>query len=130
MPPFEELLERILGGTATHVIALGADLPGAAEVLEAPLAKLACLVTLASHEGPLARRAHVVLPACTWAEAEGTYVNSRGMEQKSEKAIEAKGDSRPAWQLVARLGETLGYATRWSKLKDVRQAMQPGATTS
>src|SRR5882724_9016832 len=33
--PVEELLERILGGSATHVIALGADLPGAAEVLEA-----------------------------------------------------------------------------------------------
>jgi len=71
-----------------------------------------------------------VLPACTWAEAEGTYVNSRRMEQKSEKAIEAKGDSRPAWQLVARLGETLGYATRWKKLKEVRKAMDPSAAAS
>jgi NADH-quinone oxidoreductase subunit G len=123
--PIEDLLEAILAGTSTHVIALGSDLPGAPEVLEAPLAKLATLVTVASHEGPLVRRAHVVLPACTWAESEGTYVNSRGMAQRSERAIDPKGGARPAWQLSALLGESLGYATRWSKLKEVRTAMEP-----
>ena len=128
--PVEELLERILGRTSTHVIALGADLPGAVEVLEAPLSKLAALVTIASHDGPLVRRAHVVLPACTWAEAEGTYVNSRGMAQKSERAIDPKGSARPAWELVASLGEALGYATRWRKLKEVRGAMDPQAAVT
>jgi NADH-quinone oxidoreductase subunit G len=125
--PFEDLLERILGGSTTHVIALGSDLPGAPELLEAPLAKLAALVTIASHDGPLVRRAHAVLPACTWAEAEGTYVNSRGMAQKSERAVPPKGDSRPAWEFVAMLGETLGYATRWKKLKEIRKAMEPAS---
>ncbi len=118
------------GGSSTHVIALGSDLPGAAELLEAPLAKLAALVTIATHDGPLVRRAHVALPACTWAEAEGTYVNSRGMAQKSERAIDPKGASQPAWQLVSLLGESLGYATRWKKLKEVRKAMDPSAAAS
>jgi NADH-quinone oxidoreductase subunit G len=128
--PFEELLERILGGSSTHVVALGADLPGAAELLEAPLAKLAGLVTIASHDGPLVRRAHAVLPACTWAEAEGTFTNSRGMAQKSERAVDPRGDARPAWELVGILGEALGYATRWKKLKDVRKAMEPESAAS
>jgi NADH-quinone oxidoreductase subunit G len=128
--PVQELLERILGGSSTHVIALGSDLPGPAELLEAPLSKLAGLVTIASHDGPLVRRAHVALPACTWAEAEGTYVNSRGMAQKSERAIDPKGASQPAWQLVSLLGEALGYATGWKKLKEVRKAMDPSAVAS
>jgi NADH-quinone oxidoreductase subunit G len=128
--PVQELLERILGGSSTHVIALGSDLPGPAELLEAPLSKLAGLVTIASHDGPLVRRAHVALPACTWAEAEGTYVNSRGMAQTSERAIDPKGASQPAWQLVSLLGEALGYATGWKKLKEVRKAMDPSAVAS
>jgi NADH-quinone oxidoreductase subunit G len=128
--PFEELLERVLGGVTTHVIALGADLPGPPELLEAPIAKLAALVTIASHDGPLTRRAHAFLPACTWAEAEGTYVNSRGMAQRSERAVDPKGASRPAWELVAALGEALGYATRWKKLKEVRKAMEPEAAAT
>jgi NADH-quinone oxidoreductase subunit G len=123
--PFEHLLEALLTGTYTHVIALGSDLPGMPELLEAPLSKLTGLVTVAAHEGPLARLAKVALPACTWAEAEGTYVNSRGMSQKSERAIEPRGGARPAWELLARLGEALGYATHWKKLKEVRKAMEP-----
>jgi NADH-quinone oxidoreductase subunit G len=122
---FDELLESILAGRITHVIALGSDVPGDPSLLEAPLGKLKALVTLASHDGTLARAAHVVLPACAWAEAEGTYVNSRGMAQKSERAYDAKGLSRPAWDLIARVGEVLGYATSWRKLKEVRRAMEP-----
>ena len=123
--PFEQLLEGVLAGTFTHVVALGADLPGQPELIEAPLAKVLALVTIASHDGPLVKRAHVALPACTWAEAEGTFVNSRGMAQRSERAIDPRGEARPAWELVARVGEKLGYATRWKKLKEIRSAMEP-----
>jgi NADH-quinone oxidoreductase subunit G len=86
---------------------------------------LSTLVTVSAHDGPLVRRAHVALPACTWAEAEGTYANSRGMAQRSERAIDPKGQARPAWELVSKLGEMLGYATRWQKVKEVRRAMEP-----
>jgi NADH-quinone oxidoreductase subunit G len=125
--PFDQLLEGVLAGTYTHVLALGADLPGPAELLEAPLGKLAGLVVIASHDGPLVRRSHVALPACTWAEAEGTYVNSRGMAQKSELAVDPRGGARPAWEIVGWVGQRLGYSTSWKKLKDVRRAMDPEA---
>ena len=91
------------------------------------MSRLAALVTIASHDGPLVRKANVALPACTWAEAEGTYVNSRGMAQKSERAIDPHGGARPAWEIVGRVGEALGYATTWKKLKEVRKAMEPEA---
>jgi len=116
---------------ATEIVAIHDSLPPglSADDNEAgwrsALAKLATLVTIASHDGPLARRAHVALPATTWAETEGTYVNSRGMAQKSERAIDPRGSSRPAWDLVAQLGQALGYTLPWKKLKDVRRAMEP-----
>ncbi|HKQ72049.1 MAG TPA: 2Fe-2S iron-sulfur cluster-binding protein [Polyangiaceae bacterium] len=126
--PFDQLLEGLLTGTYTHVIALGTDLPGQPELLEAPLSRAAAIVTMASHDGPFVRRASVALPASTWAETEGTYINSRGMAQRSERAIDPKGESRPAWELVALVGRTLGYATEWKKLKAVRREMEPEAS--
>ncbi len=51
----------------------------------------------------LAQAAAVVLPASSWAEADGTFVNARALSQISEKAIEPQGDSLPAWRLVLAL---------------------------
>jgi NADH-quinone oxidoreductase subunit G len=64
-----------------------------------------------------------VLPACSWAEAEGTYVNKKGLAQKSEKALAPKGDMKPGWLLVAELARALGYAMDWKKKADVAKAM-------
>ena len=65
----------------------------------------------------------MVLPACAWTEAEGTYVNEKGLSQVSEKALRPLGDARPGWQLVGELGRALGFATSWKKLGDLRAAM-------
>ena len=73
---------------------------------------------------------HIALPACTWAEAEGTFVNSRGMSQRTERAVDPKGQSRPAWELASRIGEILGYATQWRKLKELRRAMEPESNSA
>jgi NADH-quinone oxidoreductase subunit G len=123
--PFEHLLETLLLRQCTHVIALGADLPGDPNLLEAPLARLDALITIASHEGPLTRRATVALPACSWAEAEGTYVNGKGMAQRSERAITPKGASRPAFELVFKVAAALGQAMPFASLADLREALDP-----
>ena len=41
--------------------------------------------------------------------------------------LKPRGDARPAWELVARLGRALGYAIDWRKLSDVHAAMAPEA---
>ena len=38
-------------------------------------------------------RGTVVLPASSWAECDGTFVNAKGMAQESEKAIAPQGDA-------------------------------------
>lgn len=121
---FDQMVEGIKLGRFTHVVALGSDI-GDSKLGTEALAQLEALVTISAHEGPLTQMAKVALPACTWAEAEGTYVNFKGLAQRSEKAIEPRGASRPAWEILGLIGQALGYATNWKKLKEVRKAMAP-----
>jgi NADH-quinone oxidoreductase subunit G len=108
-------------GRVTHAIALGADVPSDADILE----KLDGLVVIAAHGGGLTGAAKVLLPAASWAEASGTFVNKNGIPQISKKAIEPQGDSKPAWQIIAELGKALGHDLGLGKLGEVRQKLGP-----
>ncbi|WP_437835324.1 2Fe-2S iron-sulfur cluster-binding protein [Sorangium sp. So ce1153] len=125
--PVAELLQGIASGQYAYVVALGSDLEVDAGEAQRALSRLKGVVTIAAHEGPLATAARVALPACSWAEAEGTYVNRKGLAQRSERGLLPHGDARPAWELIGRLGRTLGYATGWKTLAELRRAMPPGA---
>ena len=116
--PLRDLAQDLAAGAVTHVIALGGEVADAADA--AALAKAQAIVTVAAHPGPLSKGAAVVIPAASWAEQSGTYVNAKGMHQVSEKAIEPQGASRSAWLVFAELGQALGAATTWVKLKDLR----------
>lgn len=52
--------------------------------------------------------ADVVLPAASWAESEGTFVNVEGRIQKYKRLIEPLGDSKPDWWIFCRLAEKMG----------------------
>ena len=119
--PLKALVDEIASGGVTHVLALG----GAATVDGAAL-KRATVVTIASHYGPLTDAATIVLPATSWAEQSGTYVNARGMRQVSEKALEPLGASKPAWMHAADLAAALGYEPSWTKLKQIRTRLAAG----
>ena len=121
--PLGDLLNLLKNGAdkIEYVIALGSH-------VEVDAAELAALkgkrvVTVAAWTGPLEAAAKVALPACSWAEADGTFVNKQGMAQPSERALVARGSALPGWLLVARLGRALGYATPWKKLSELRRAM-------
>ncbi len=117
--PFADLLSAIADGGVRHVIALGGETPGGESDGEA-LKKLDALITIAAHESALTRAAHVVLPATSWAEHSGTYVNAKGLRQVAEKALEPQGTSEPGWRQLAELATALGYEPTWSKLKEIR----------
>ena len=126
--PIAELLEAVDAGEYQYVIALGSELEVDGAQAHQALSKLKGVVTIAAHDGSLARAAHIALPACSWAEVDGTYVNRQGIAQQSERALRPRGDSRPGWELVARLARALGYAMDWKKLADVHRAMAPEAS--
>ena len=75
------------------------------------------LVVCDSFLSPAAQRAHVVLPAATFAEEDGTYTNLERRVQLSSKAITPRGlEARPAWQIISQLAQSMdaqgfGYST-------------------
>ncbi len=54
-----------------------------------------------------AELADVVLPACSFAEKDGTFTNSERRVQRVRPAIPPVGQSRPDWEIVADLGRRI-----------------------
>jgi NADH-quinone oxidoreductase subunit G len=121
--PLADLAEPVVGGQVTALIALGgyADIADATTVGALGRAKL---VDLASNEGPLTDFAEVLLPAASWAEQDGTFVNRQGLEQAFFAGPRPAGDSIPGWEIVVRLAKQLGHPLGWSSFRDVRAAMK------
>ncbi len=116
---FAKLASDVASGAVTHAIALGGATPGD-PAGDADALRPLKLVTIAAQDGALVRAAGVVLPACSWAEAGGSYVNAKGLRQLSEKALEPIGSSRPGWAHLAQLALALGHEPTWGKIKDIR----------
>jgi predicted molibdopterin-dependent oxidoreductase YjgC len=55
-----------------------------------------------------AKLAHVVLPASSWAEKDGTFINAEGITQKLQRVVEAQGQSLPDWQILRNLSLSMG----------------------
>ena len=72
-----------------------------------------------------AKLAHVVLPASSWGEKEGTVVGSTGIPQKVIKCIERTGESVPDWQIFRNLARFMqkdtGLGTLDSLQKEIEQ---------
>jgi NADH-quinone oxidoreductase subunit G len=125
--PLTSLLDAVGAGTITRVLVLGSAATTDVRVLER-----AKVVAVAAHGGPLVDVASVVLPATSWAEQSGGFVNAKGMLQVSEKALEPIGSSRPAWMQFADVAVALGYEPAWGKLRQIRARLagEPTGPTS
>jgi NADH-quinone oxidoreductase subunit G len=108
---------------ATLVVALGSAVTDARDA--DALAKVKRLIALSSHEGPVAGAAKVLLPAATWAEADGSYVNRQGLVQDSDKVIPPQGDSKAAFRWLIELAAALEQPFSFKKLAELRAAMNP-----
>jgi predicted molibdopterin-dependent oxidoreductase YjgC len=52
--------------------------------------------------------ADVILPALTWAETEGTFINVEGRIQKFRRLLDPLGEAKPDWWIFCRLAEKMG----------------------
>ncbi len=66
-----------------------------------------------------ARWADVVLPASSFAEKTGTYVNTERRIQLADAAVPLPGDARCDLDLITELSNRLGLPTTWSGPEDV-----------
>lgn len=55
-----------------------------------------------------ARLADIVLPAASFAEKDGTFVNTERRVQRIHKAIEPIGHAKPDWWITSRIAQRLG----------------------
>lgn len=114
-------------GEVKHLLALGSQ--AESDVVSDALSKVKSVVALSVHQGPISLSANVLLPASSWAEAAGTFVNEDGIAQVSEKAISPRGDSLPAWKLALLLAEKLGKDLGFKKAKEVKAAVSVTASS-
>jgi formate dehydrogenase alpha subunit len=66
-----------------------------------------------------AQGAHVVLPAASTAEKDGTYTNTERRCMRINKAIEPLGKCLPDWQIIGQLSTAMGYPMHYRDAEEI-----------
>ncbi len=80
-----------------------------------------------------AEYAHVVLPATSWGESEGTFTNTDRRIQRVRKAVEPQGEAKEDWEILCELSGRLGYPMKyesseqiWNEVRELAWEMYGG----
>ena len=71
-----------------------------------------------------AELANVVLPASSWAENDGSFLNAEGLRQKIRKVVETTGESLPDWQILRNLGLIMGSNMGAKNFEDLTKEVE------
>ncbi|HET9886696.1 MAG TPA: NADH-quinone oxidoreductase subunit NuoG [bacterium] len=119
----ESASQAVVGGAFETAIVLESDLTRhtSAEAIERFAGRVKHLVVVDSILTPeIAARAEVVLPAGTYAEADGTFVNSEGRAQRFYQVFVPETEIQESWRWIHEAGEAAGQRNGWwSNLDDV-----------
>jgi NADH-quinone oxidoreductase subunit G len=99
------------------VFSLGAD-----EMDFEPFAD-ALKVYIGHHGDRGAHAADIILPGASYAEKDGTYVNTEGRVQFAEKAVFAPGDAREDWTILRALADALKVEVGFNSFAQLQAAM-------
>ncbi len=99
------------------VLSLGAD-----EMDHEPFAD-SLKVYVGHHGDKGAHMADIILPAASYAEKDGTYVNTEGRVQFAEKAVFAPGDAREDWTILRALADALKVEVGFDSFAELQSAM-------
>lgn len=117
-----QILEEARAGTVKAMIVVGENpvgsLPPSAGAREA-LEQLDLLVCQELFLTDTAALAHVVLPACSYAEKDGTFTNTEGHVQAVRRAISPLGESRPDWEILSALSVLMGAPLEYGDAKEI-----------
>ena len=110
-------MKDIVAAKPKVVISLGAD-----EMDFEPFAD-ALKVYVGHHGDKGAHAADIILPGASYAEKDGTYVNTEGRVQFAEKAVFAPGDAREDWTILRALADALGVSVVFNSFAELQAAM-------
>jgi NADH-quinone oxidoreductase subunit G len=127
-PPLEDALAAVRSGNVRTVVVLENDLHRrlpSARVNEL-LRSVEHVIVLDSIATPTTRSATFVLPTGTYAEIDGTFVNSEGRAQRFFRALDPEHSSQESWRWIrdlasASAGRISGCG--WSTLDEVLASM-------
>jgi len=118
-----EILNRCRSGQIRALYVIGenplATLPASMEV-RAALDRLEFLVVQDPFLTDTARLAHVVLPACTHVEKDGTFTNLEGRVLRVRQAMDPLGESLPDWHIMTALANGLGCQWEYESTNDIQ----------
>ena len=100
--------------------------------IQSALEKLEFLVCQELFLTETAQTAHVVLPACSYAEKDGTFTNTEGHIQSVRKAIDLVGESRPDWEVFSALSVMMNDPMEYGDVKEIGKEIHnllPGTRT-
>jgi NADH-quinone oxidoreductase subunit G len=80
-------------------------------------------VYIGHHGDAGARQADLVLPGAAYTEKHGTYVNTEGRVQRSEKAVFPPGEAREDWAILRAVSGLLGNPLPFDDFSQLRAAM-------
>jgi len=83
----------------------------------------AFVVYIGTHGDAGAHRADVILPAATYTEKSGTYVNTEGRVQMTARAIFPPGEAKEDWAIIRALSAVLGQPLPFNSLNQLRAAI-------
>ena len=83
------------------------------------------VVAMSAFKDEVSNYATVMLPISPFSETSGTYINMEGKRQQFGPVAPAKGQSRPAWRLIAALGKLFGFSGfEYESIEKVREALR------
>lgn len=119
-----QILERCRTGQIKALYVIGENplgtLPASMQV-RAALERLDLLVCQDPFLTETARMAHVVLPASTYAEKEGTFTNLEGRVLRVRPALDPVGESLPDWHIMTAIASGLGYPLDYESPNDIQR---------
>jgi NADH-quinone oxidoreductase subunit G len=83
----------------------------------------AFVVYIGSHGDAGAHRADVILPAATYTEKSGTYVNTEGRVQVTSRAVFPPGEAKEDWAIIRALSGAMGKPLPFNSLSQLRAAI-------
>ncbi|MEM0946878.1 MAG: NADH-quinone oxidoreductase subunit NuoG [Pseudomonadota bacterium] len=107
-------LDAALNG-AEVVFALGVD--------EIDMPSGATVIYQGSHGDRGAHRADIILPAASYTEEQGLFVNTEGRPQIALRAGFAPGQAKENWAILRALSAEIGATQPWDSLAGLRKAL-------
>ena len=118
-----DILDRCRTGQIKALYLVGENpletLPASADV-RAALEKLDLLICQDPFLTETGKLAHFVLPACTFAEKDGTVTNQEGQVQRVRQTLDPIGESLPDWHIMTALASGLGHQWDYESAQDIQ----------